>query len=253
MATAAQAARDTRARVWAELRGVARPDSRFHWDFASFIPDFAGSEACADRITALPAWAGLGEKRVFVTPDNSTEDFRRRLLLLRRPFVITTYGIVRGFLALDPADVPPGEERYAATLDGADRYGRPLSLAELKTGGVFGLLVTGSAAVSVTGVRFGKGHGYFDLEWAMLSELGLVDGRTEVVAVVHDCQVVEEPLPAQPHDVVVDRIVTPTRTVDVDHPPRAPGRIRWDALKGGELKDLGVVAELEALLRPDPT
>jgi 5-formyltetrahydrofolate cyclo-ligase len=70
--------------------------------------------------------------------------------------------------------------------------------------------------------------------------------------VVHDCQVVEEPLPAQPHDVVVDRIVTPTRTVDVDHPPRPPGRIRWDALKGGELKELGVVAQLEALLRPDP-
>ena len=142
--------------------------------------------------------------------------------------------------------MPPGEERYAATLDGADRYGHPLSLAELAAGGVFGLLVTGSAAVSVTGVRFGKGHGYFDLEWAMLSELGLIDGRTEVVALVHDCQVVEEPLPAQPHDVVVDRIVTPTRTVDVDHPPRPPGRIRWDALRGGELKDLGVVAQLEA-------
>src|SRR3954447_58926 len=128
MGTAAQAARDTRARVWAELRGVARPVSLFHWEFASFIPDFAGSEACTDRITALPAWAGLKDRRVFVTPDNSTEDFRRRLLLLRQPFVITTYGIVRGFLAVDPADVPPGEERYAATLDGADRYGRPLSL-----------------------------------------------------------------------------------------------------------------------------
>src|SRR3954471_7906292 len=251
MGTAAQAARDTRARVWAELRGVARPDSRFHWDFASFIPDFAGSEACADRITALPVWSGLGDRRGFVHPGNSDGELRRRLL--RRPFVITTYGIVRGFLALDPAAVPPGDERDAATLDGTDRYGRPLSLAELKTGGVFGLLVTGSAAVSVTGVRFGKGHGYFDLEWAILSEFGLVDGRTKIVAVVHDCQVVEEPLPAQPHDVVVDRIVTPTWTVDIDRPPRAPGRIRWDALKGGELKDLGVVAELGALLRPDPT
>src|SRR3954447_19063749 len=106
MVTAAQAARDTRARVWAELRGVARPDSRFHWDFASFIPDFVGSEACADRITALPAWAGLGERRGVVTPANSPEAFRRRLLLLRQPFIITTYGIVRGFLGIDPADVP---------------------------------------------------------------------------------------------------------------------------------------------------
>jgi 5-formyltetrahydrofolate cyclo-ligase len=28
-----------RKRVWAELREVALPDSRFHWNFAEFIPD----------------------------------------------------------------------------------------------------------------------------------------------------------------------------------------------------------------------
>src|SRR5258708_22383406 len=39
-----------RQRVWADLRHVARPDSRFHWDFAEFITDYEGSEAGADRI-----------------------------------------------------------------------------------------------------------------------------------------------------------------------------------------------------------
>lgn len=41
------------------------------------------------------------------------------------------------------------------------------------------------------GMRFGKGHGYFDLEFAMLSEIGLVDASSEVVDVVHDCQYVD--------------------------------------------------------------
>lgn len=36
------------------------------------------------------------------------------------------------------------------------------------------------------GVRFGKGHGFFDLEWGMFSDLKLVDENPPVVAVVHD-------------------------------------------------------------------
>ena len=31
--------------VWDKLVKVAKPDSRFHFDFSSFIPDFAGSES----------------------------------------------------------------------------------------------------------------------------------------------------------------------------------------------------------------
>src|SRR4051812_50105155 len=90
MATAAQTARDTRARVWAELRGVARPDSRFHWDFASFIPDFAGSEGCANRITALPAWAGLGERRGVVPPPHPPPDLPPPPPLPPPPLLLTT-------------------------------------------------------------------------------------------------------------------------------------------------------------------
>ena len=186
------------------MRQVALPDSRFHWDFSSFIPNFIDNHSCTERVLELDAYNNRQQQRIFITPDNSTEDLRYQLLKQQRPFVITTYGIVRGFLQLNPNTIPKGEERYAATLDGADCYGQPISMAELRNGPIFGLLITGSAAVSSNGVRFGKGHGYFDLEWAMLSELGLIDANTTVVAVVHDCQVVAEPLPAKPHDVVVD-------------------------------------------------
>ncbi len=33
-----------RAHIWSQLRSVARPDSRFHWNFAEFIADYEGSE-----------------------------------------------------------------------------------------------------------------------------------------------------------------------------------------------------------------
>jgi 5-formyltetrahydrofolate cyclo-ligase len=238
----------TRERIWRELRKVALPDSRFHWDFSSFIPDFAGSHRCNEKILTLDAYRNLGNRRLFVTPDNSTEDLRRHLLFAHRPFVMTTYGIVRGFLRIDSANVPDGEERYAATLDGADRYGKAVTMDELRHGPPFGLLITGSAAVSVSGVRFGKGHGYFDLEWAMLSELGLVDEQTIIVAVVHDCQVVHEPLPAKPHDVIVDWIVTPQHTLRINHGGRPVGKLRWEELRSGGLAELGVIAELRQIL-----
>jgi 5-formyltetrahydrofolate cyclo-ligase len=233
-----------RERIWAQLEKVGRPDSRFHWDFSSFIPDFEGSEDCAQRVRDLAAYRDSA--LLFITPDNSTEALRRIAMDDGRPFLMTTYGIGRGFLLLDPASVPAGERRYAATLDGMDRYARPVTLAELRGGPAVGLLVTGGSAVSRNGVRFGKGHGYFDLEWAILSEIGLVDENSQIADVVHDCQVVDEALVGDDHDVPVDWIVTPTRTERVPDPGRTPGRIRWELLQDSPLLSVPPVQELLA-------
>jgi 5-formyltetrahydrofolate cyclo-ligase len=235
-----------RERIWAELAKLGKPDSRFHWDFSSFICDFEGSEECAESVRSLDAYTGGG--MLFITPDNSTEALRRKAILDGRPFLMTTYGIGRGFLRLDPAVVPAGEARYAATLDGMDRFAVPVTLASLRDSARIALLVTGGSAVSRNGVRFGKGHGYFDLEWAMLSEIGLVDEQSEIVDVVHDCQVVEETLVGDDHDVPVDWIVTPTRTLRVDEPGRTPGRVRWDLLQDSPLRDIPPIRELAAEL-----
>ncbi len=234
-----------RERIWQELRRVARPDSRFHWDFAEFIADFEGSEQCSTRIRELDAYAKEGP--TFITPDNSTEDLRRVAMEDGHTILMTTYGIRRGFLLLDPAVVPPTERRYAATLDGMDRYARPVSLAELRDGPTIPLLVTGGSAVSANGVRFGKGHGYFDLEWAILSEIGIVDSESEIADVVHDCQVVDEVLEGEDHDVAVDWIVTPTRTIRVPNPGREPGYVRWHLVEGSEHATTPPIMELNAM------
>jgi 5-formyltetrahydrofolate cyclo-ligase len=235
-----------REQIWTELAKVGKPDSRFHWDFSSFIADFDGSDRCAERVRALPAYRAGG--MLFITPDNSTEALRAQVMADGRPFLMTTYGIGRGFLLLDPADVPAAERRYAATLDGMDRYARPVRLADLRGSATVTLLVTGGSAVSSNGVRFGKGHGYFDLEWAMLSEIGLVDDASQIVDVVHECQVVRETLIGDDHDVPVDWIVTPSATVEVPDCGRTLGRVRWELLTESPLAQIPPIQELRAEL-----
>ncbi|HEV7950302.1 MAG TPA: 5-formyltetrahydrofolate cyclo-ligase, partial [Glaciihabitans sp.] len=179
-----------RDRVWETLNRVGKPDSRFHWDFSSFIADFDGSDEATARILELDAWATAD--RVFITPDNSTELLRREAIRAGKTLLVTTYGIRRGFLQLNPAFVPAEDVKYAATLDGLDHFAQPVTLAELAGGDPLTLLVTGGSAVSSNGIRFGKGHGYFDLEWAMLSEIGLTTPASQIVDIVHDEQYVDE-------------------------------------------------------------
>ncbi len=234
-----------RERIWAELAKVARPDSRFHWDFSAFIADFEGSDRCAGRVAQLDAYRSGG--LLFITPDNSTEMMRLRAMRDGRAFLMTTYGIARGFLFLDPAGVPPEDYRYAATLDGMDHYARPVSLGQMSGMGPVVLLVTGGSAVSTNGVRFGKGHGYFDLEWAILSEIGLVDEDSQIADLVHDVQVVDQVLHGDDHDVPVDWVVTPTTLRHVPDPGRSLGRVRWEMLAGSPLLDVPPIQELKAL------
>ncbi len=231
--------------VWARLRGVARPDSRFHWDFSSFIADFADSEYCVERVRDLPAWSRSAW--LFITPDNSTELVRRAAMADGKPFLMTTYGIQRGFVALDPADVPGDERSYAATLDGMDRFARPIDLAGIRQGGHIGLLITGASAVNRSGHRMGKGHGFFDLEWALLSEVGVTGESSQIAAVVHDCQLVDIDVAATAHNVPLDWIITPTRTIRAGTVGRAPGQVHWDLLRGTELASVPPVRELAAL------
>lgn len=235
-------AQEARSAIWDELARVARPDSRFHYDFSSFIADFEGSEICADRVRRLDAYEA--SPLIFITPDNSTEALRKAAMVDGKPFLMTTYGIGRGFLHLDPSDVPAAERSCAATLDGMDRYAKPVSLAEIRRLPKVGMLATGGSAVNQRGIRFGKGHGYFDLEWAILSEIGSVSAQAEIVDVVHDCQVVDDELEAQDHDVAVDWIVTPTTTRRVTGHGRRPGKVRWDLLADSPLRHVPPIVEL---------
>lgn len=89
-----------------------------------------------------------------------------------------------------PPAQPVGEARGAESLKEAD------------------LIVIPALAASVDGTRLGQGGGWYDR--ALVHRCP----GTPVVAVIFDDEVVEAGvIPAEPHDVPIDAIVTPTRTI----------------------------------------
>lgn len=234
-----------RQRIWTKLKDVAKPDTRFHLNFGEVIPDFEGSERATDRIVDLPMYKSC--KYAFITPDNCLVDLRRRMIAAGIPFVMSTYGIYRGFIVIEPGMVPKGAELYAAWLDGMEHFGRPISLAEIARRGRFELMVTGASAVSMDGVRFGKGHGFFDLEWGMFTDLGIVDETTPVVAIVHDVQVVEDKLHPSATDILVDYIATPTRMIEVGRRAKRPHGVKWELLEPSQIAETPPIQELQRM------
>lgn len=237
-------AADARVKIWEELRKVARPDSRFSWEFSEFITDYEGSDKCAELLAQTDIYQNA--KVIFITPDNNLEELRRRAFLDRKTVVMTNYGITRGFFLIRPEQIPEGKEELASLLDGVARFWKHQTLAQLKESvGKIDMMVTGASAITPSGIRFGKGHGYFDLEWAMTYTMGIVDSSTPVFAVGHDCQVVDVDVAVREFDTAIDYIVTPTRVIRTRSEfPKPTGGILWSQLAPGMREQIPPVQEL---------
>jgi 5-formyltetrahydrofolate cyclo-ligase len=149
------------------------------------------------------------------------------------------------FFALDPdhLSVPP---RTAASISGAAKHARKVSLAELEP---VDLVVMGSVAVSADGARLGKGGGFADLEFALASAAGLIGPSTVVVTTVHELQV--QPagsIPLTAHDVPVDFVVTPERVVDCRGlgSGRPAAGVIWADLTSEKIDAIPLLAALSA-------
>jgi 5-formyltetrahydrofolate cyclo-ligase len=219
---------DVRERVFRELRKVAIADSRFHFDFGEFIADFEGSDAAVARLVSHRFYQE--SKVIFITPDNCIEQLRNQALRDGKTILMTTYSIRRGFWVLDPARSPKELYLYASTLDGMERVGTPVTLAEISSMPALDYMVTGTGAINEEGVRFGKGHGFFDVEWGMLYKIGKISQATPAAAVVHECQILREKLKPDVFDTVVDVVFTPSRTIEVPNAQKPALGILWDVL-----------------------
>jgi len=239
---------EVRKNVWIELRKVAMPDSRFHYDFSSFIADFKGSIHAIERITHLEVYKTA--KYVFITPDNCLQDLRYRALRDKKHVIVTTYAIRRGFVVLDPFELESQHcnLEYASTLDGMERVGNLVSLHYLRNrlSQKIMLMVTGAGALNMLGIRYGKGHGFFDLEWGMLYSIGCIDLNTPVITVAHDCQVIEDDgVRVDVFDTVSDYIATPTRLIEVKNAMKPAAGILWNRLQDGMLESIPPLQELK--------
>lgn len=183
---------------------------------------------------------------VFITPDNCLDRLRLRALKEGKTVLMTTYAIKRGFWLLDPKAIAPDLYLYASTHDGMERVARPVDLNDIKRMPAIDYVVTGTGAINMEGVRFGKGHGFFDAEWGVLYQLGRINTATPTAAVVHDCQVLEETLTPDVFDTVSDVIFTPTRTIEVSNPHKPTVGILWDRLDAHMYEIIPPLQQLKA-------
>jgi 5-formyltetrahydrofolate cyclo-ligase len=223
-----------RTAVWDLL--WAKRAARFPFPPHGRIPNFAGAREAASRLLAHPLFRRV--RVIKVNPD-SPQRWVRQFALERGITVITPTPRLKGaFRKLDPAKIP--RERYgeAATLKRGGRWGEDIGLDEMPK---VDLVVMGSVAVTRDGRRLGKGHGYADLEYALLRELG--NPAVPIATTVHRLQLLED-FPIEAHDAPVALIATPQELIEVKHRRRPPRGIDWKKLPREALEEMPVLAEL---------
>jgi len=225
-----------RERVWSlmEQKNVAR----FPRPILGRIPNFEGASDAAEKLRALPIF--VDGRVVKVNPDSPQRPVREAVLQQRKRLLVPTPRLRSGFLLIDPVESPGIDVGYAATIRGASKYGKPVGFTDLPK---VDLIVAGSVAVSRNGVRVGKGGGYSEIEYGILKELHLANDETPIVTTVHELQIVEE-VPADKHDLVVDKIVTPIRIIDIGKEKRRPQGIFWDKVTDEMLEKMPVLRDL---------
>ncbi|WP_424015210.1 5-formyltetrahydrofolate cyclo-ligase [Halorubrum xinjiangense] len=224
--------------------------ARFPFPPHDRIPNFAGADAAAERLAETEAWESAATLKA--NPDAPQLPVRRAALRAGKTVYVAQPRLrdPDPFLRLDPAEIPPEEIDDATTVSGISEYGTPTAPEAVAH---VDLIVAGSVGVTTDGARIGKGEGYSDLEWAVLCEIGAVDDDTTVATTVHELSVLDGPESAvgedadlpdpDAHDVPLDLVVTPARTIRTETPHPRPDGVDWDALDDEKLSEIPVLAE----------
>jgi len=141
------------------------------------------------------------------------------------------------FIELDPWKIK-GSAYVASSIKGAAKFGRPVNLEEVRK---IDLIVCGSVAVNRQGARVGKGGGYSDLEFALLTEEKKIGRNTPIITSVHPLQIVNESILMTEHDIPLNAIVTPNEVIEIASPPARPRGIYWGMLPPDKIDAIPVL------------
>jgi 5-formyltetrahydrofolate cyclo-ligase len=203
------------------------------------IPNFTGAEACAKQLAETRSWKAA--RSLKVNPDLPQRAIRQRALTDGKVIYMAVPRLrsEKPFIELDPKKLKCSP--YAASsIKGASRYGRPVTLDQVRR---IDLVVCGSVAVNRQGARVGKGGGYSDLEFALLTETKKIDRRTPIVTSVHPLQIVDQEIPMTAHDIPLSVIVTPTEVIEVGAQWPRPKGIYWKMLRPEKIDEIPVLKQ----------
>ena len=209
MATKTTLRAEMRSRRRARRAGTPTLEAPFTSEFSpSPIPvrNRAEAEGIARQIRALASSMGAVTLPTLFVPTPLEPDMSLALGLFERSLLP---------VLLDEAGAPLGEPRWGLWEAGRAlvTLGRPPAQPDGEARGAESLkeadlIVIPALAASADGTRLGQGGGWYDR--ALVHRCP----GTPVVAVIFDDEVLEAGvIPAEPHDVPIDAIVTPTRTI----------------------------------------
>lgn len=223
-----------RTSIWNKMEeeGVAR----FPQPIEGRIPNFEGAESAAYRLENLEEFKNADV--IKVNPDSPQHAVRSMVVNKGKTLYMPTPRLREGFLKITPDDVPPGKESKATTIKHSSKYGKKVEPEEIED---IDLVVAGSVAVSTAGGRVGKGGGYTDIEYAIIRELDL--GKPPVITTVHPLQIVDE-IPMEEHDVPMDWILTPEKTIETKTKSVPPG-IDWPQVTEEDMRKIPILQKLK--------
>ena len=212
MATKTTLRAEVRSRRRARRAGTPAVEAPFTPDFSrSPIPvrDRAEASGIARQIRALASSMGGVTLPALFVPTPLEPDMSFTLGLFERALLP---------VLLDEAGAPLGEPRWGLWEAGRAlvTLGRPPAQPDGEARGAESLkeadlIVLPALAASADGTRLGQGGGWYDRALMHRSP------GVPVVAAIFDDEVLEAGIiPAEPHDVPVDAIVTPTHTITVN-------------------------------------
>ena len=228
-----------RERIWdhLETEGIAR----FPFPPHGRIPNFANASDAADRLADTDAWAAADTLKC--NPDAPQLPVRRQALRDGKTIYMAVPRLseAKPFLRLEPDEVDDIDD--ATTVSGSSKHGVPVDPEAMPQ---IDLIVAGSVAVDTTGNRVGKGEGFSDLEFAVLRGFDRVDADTTVATTVHDSQIVNDgDIKPDRHDVPLDLVVTPTRTISTKAAAERPAGLYWDDIATEKIDEIPVLQRLQ--------
>ncbi|XP_065213155.1 uncharacterized protein lost isoform X2 [Planococcus citri] len=207
------------------------------------IPNFKGAHQAAEKLASSKVFKNC--KNIKVNPDKAQEMVRFHTLEHGKRLLVPIPRLREGLFqaVVPPMDASKYQLQQASQRFGMKKWGKPVNDEKEVT---IDMVVLGSVAVDKKGHRIGKGEGYADLEFAMLTKMNAINENTVIVTTVHDDQVFDD-LPAElfkEHDVPVDWIVTPTQIIQVAEPLERPKQVIWSILSNRRVLEMPILQKL---------